>query len=125
MCVLYFLTAIYLIVIDSIYLSFQGKLFDSAISQIQKSPMKINYTGAILSYFFTVTGLYYFIIRQKKSILEAFLLGIFVYGVYETTNYALFHKWKPEIVIIDTLWGGVLFALTTYLVNLTSKKIRT
>jgi uncharacterized membrane protein len=45
---------------------------------------------------------------------DAFLLGLVIYGVYETTNWALFSKWSPMSVIIDTLWGGILFAATTY-----------
>jgi uncharacterized membrane protein len=49
---------------------------------------------------------------------DAFLLGIVIYGVYETTNYALFKDWSILTVIIDTLWGGTLFAITTYIVNL-------
>jgi len=45
-------------------------------------------------------------------------LGIVIYGVYETTNYALLKDLSILTVIIDTLWGGLLFASTTYLVNL-------
>ena len=58
------------------------------------------------------------IIKPHKSVSEAFLLGIVIYGVYETTNYALFKNWSILSVIIDTLWGGLLFASTTYIVNL-------
>ena len=60
----------------------------------------------------------YFIIKPNKSINEAFLLGLVIYGVYETTNYALFKNWSLATVFIDTLWGGVLFASTTYIVNI-------
>jgi len=51
-------------------------------------------------------------------VFDAFLLGVFVYGVYETTSLALLRKWRPTTVLIDTLWGGILFALTTYLTYL-------
>ena len=79
--------------------------------------MKINFLGAALCYIFLVTGLNYFIIKPKKSVYDAFLLGLVIYGVYETTNYALFKNWSILTVIMDTLWGGLLFALTTYIVN--------
>ena len=59
----------------------------------------------------------YFIIIQKKTPIEAFLLGIFVYGVYETTNWSLFSNWKFQTVIMDTIWGGILFFLTTLIVQ--------
>jgi uncharacterized membrane protein len=63
---------------------------------------------------FLIFGLYFFILREKKTPLEAFIFGIVVYGVYETTTYALLKNWKITTVITDTLWGGVLFYLTTF-----------
>ena len=60
----------------------------------------------------------YPIIKPNKSIIEAFLLGLVIYGVFETTNYAMFKKWSIITVIMDTLWGGLLFASTTYIINL-------
>ena len=50
-----------------------------------------------------------------KYIKDAFLLGIFVYGVYEGTSYSILKNWTIYTILIDTLWGGTLFALTTYL----------
>ena len=34
------------------------------------------------------------------------------YAVYETTNYATFTKWPIYMLVADTLWGGLLFAIT-------------
>ena len=62
-------------------------------------------------------GLNYFIIKPKRSISDAFLLGLVIYGTYETTNWAIFTKWSIQTVIIDTLWGGTLFALTAFIVR--------
>ena len=72
--------------------------------------------GAIICYLLIIYGLNYFIIDTKKSIKDAFILGIFVYGVYETTSYAILDKWNMKAVTLDTLWGGILFALTTKIV---------
>jgi uncharacterized membrane protein len=69
----------------------------------------------ILCYLFLIAGINYFIIMPKRSVFDAFLLGIVIYGVYETTNFTLLNKWPLNIAIIDTLWGGILFALTTYI----------
>jgi uncharacterized membrane protein len=92
--------------------------FEKQIQDVQGSPLKINYMGAALCYVFLIIGINYFIIKPKKSVQDAFLLGLVIYGVYETTNYAIFKKWSLLTVFIDTLWGGILFALTTYIVNL-------
>jgi uncharacterized membrane protein len=84
--------------------------------KIQGSKINIKIYSTILCYIFLVTGLYYFIIKEKREVMDAFFLGIFVYGVYETTNLALFDKWDIQTAFIDTIWGGILFSLTTYLV---------
>ena len=112
------ISAILLISIDSIYLSIITNYFTDQIQKVQSSQLKINYLGAALCYIFLIVGINYFIIKPNKSVNEAFLLGIVIYGVYETTNYALFKNWSILTVIIDTLWGGILFGLTTYIINL-------
>jgi uncharacterized membrane protein len=75
----------------------------------------MNIKTTILCYILLIFGLYYFIIKENKSVTDAFLLGIFVYGVYELTTISLLSEWELKTVIIDTLWGGILFATTTYL----------
>ncbi len=92
-------------------------LFEDQIKAIQGSPLQLNLVGALLCYILLVGGLYYFIIKDKRSILDAFLLGILVYGVYETTNMAIIKKWKYQTVIMDMIWGGILFASTTYIIK--------
>ena len=111
-------SAIALISIDYIYLNIIKDFFENQVNKVQGSPLKINFLGATLCYVFLIVGLNYFIIKPHRSINDAFLLGLIIYGVYETTNYALFKNWSIITVIIDTLWGGLLFASTTYVVNL-------
>jgi uncharacterized membrane protein len=111
-------SAIVFISIDFIYLNLMKGYFDKQIQSVQGSIPKMNYLGAALCYIFLIFGINYFIIKPKKSVSDAFLLGIIIYGVYETTNYALLKNWSMLTVIIDTLWGGILFAVTTYIVNL-------
>ena len=112
------ISAILLITIDSIYLNLIKGFFQKQIQSVQGSAVKINYVSAAICYIFLIVGLNYFIIKPNKSVKDAFLLGLVIYGVFETTNYALFKNWSILTVIIDTLWGGTLFALTTYIVNM-------
>jgi len=111
-------SAIVFISLDFIYLNLTKNYFSKQIKSIQGSSVKMNFLGAALCYLFLITGLNYFIIKPNKPISDAFLLGLIIYGVYETTNYTIFTNWSIFSVIIDTLWGGVLFASTTYIVNL-------
>ena len=112
------LSAILFVIIDSVYLNFMKDYFQKQVIKVQGSPIKMNFLGAALCYVFLIVGINYFIIKPKKSVQDAFLLGIVIYGVYETTNYAIFKNWSIISVIIDTLWGGILFALTTYIIRL-------
>ena len=115
------ISAIVLISIDFIYLNVIKGYFAAQIQKVQGSKLEVNFLGAALCYIFLIVGLNYFIIKPNKSINEAFLLGLIIYGVYETTNYALLKNWSIITVIIDTLWGGLLFASTTYIVNMLRK----
>jgi len=112
------LSAIVFITIDFMYLQSVKGYFQKQVQSVQGSAMQINYLGAAICYVFLIIGINYFIIKPNRSIKDAFLLGLVIYGVYETTNYALFKNWYITTVIIDTLWGGALFAITTYIVNM-------
>lgn len=103
------------LILDLVFLFYNRDNFERQIIQIQRVSVVLKPIGAILCYFFLLLGLYYFILREKKTPLEAFLFGIIIYGVYETTTYAVLKNWKFTNVIMDTLWGGILFYLTTYI----------
>jgi uncharacterized membrane protein len=111
------LSAIVMISLDFVYLSAMKGYFSNQVKNVQGSPLKLNFLGAAICYIFLVVGINYFIIKPRKSVSDAFLLGLVIYGVYETTNYAIFSNWSIVSVIIDTLWGGLLFAGTTYIVE--------
>lgn len=117
------LTAILLVAIDSLYLSQVKGFFGRQISDIQGSPLNVQLVPAVICYILLVAGIYYFIIKPRRSILDAFALGIVVYGVFETTNKALFSKWRWSTVFIDTLWGGILFALVTLIMKQIKNKV--
>jgi len=110
-------SAILLIVIDGIYLYHIKNYFRRQIEDIQQTPLNINILSTISVYLLLVLGLHYFIIQPNKGVKDAFLLGIVIYGVYEFTNFALFTKWKLLTVLMDTFWGGCLFAITTWVMK--------
>jgi uncharacterized membrane protein len=112
------ISSLILLALDSFFIYFMSRTFTSQIFDVQRSPLHINIVGAILSYIFLIFGLNYFILQKRRSIFDAFLLGIVIYGVYETTSLALLRNWRLTTVFIDTLWGGILFGLTTYLTYL-------
>jgi uncharacterized membrane protein len=110
-------SAIVFVCLDAVYLNFMKDYFNKQVQDVQGTKIQFNLLAALICYIFLIYGLNYFIIRPKKSASDAFLLGLVIYGVYETTNWAIFTKWSPLSVIMDTLWGGILFASTTTVVQ--------
>ena len=109
-----FISTFLLVLIDSIYLTYVGNYFNNQIQSVQSSPLKLDLRGALIAYIFLSFGLNFFIIQRGEPWFHAFLLGVVIYGVYEGTNYAILKNWSLYTVILDTLWGGVLFGLVTY-----------
>ena len=88
--------------------------FKPMIQRVQKEPMVTQPHKVIISYIILI-ALITILIPKCESIAEAFLIGFLVYGVYDSTNYATLKEWDPSIALVDSLWGGVLFALTYYI----------
>jgi len=109
----FLITFVIFVTLDSIYLTSMKGYFDNQVKSIQGRVINMNLIPAVLCYISLVFGVYYFIIKERKPLLDAFLLGLVIYTVYEFTNWSLFDNWKPMTVAIDSLWGAILFTLTT------------
>ncbi len=112
-----------MLILDAFYLNLTKNIFSSMIQNIQGEKIQLNIYGAIICYILLIGGLYYFIIKERRSIFDAFLFGFVIYGVYDSTNYAVIKKWLYSAAIMDTVWGGILMALTTYIVYSLEKYI--
>ncbi len=108
------LSAFIMLLLDYFYLTSMSSFFNKLVKKIQGRKIKLKILGVIICYTILLFGLNHFIISQNKSPFEASLLGLVIYGVYDSTNYAIFDKWSLEALALDTIWGGVLFYLTTY-----------
>ena len=109
------LIASLMLILDLTYLFMFKDFMLPIFKKIQKTDLKIRFASALACYILLVSGLYYFIIRKNAPVKDAFLLGVLINGVYETTNYAFFKDWSPLLVLVDTLWGGILLGTTTFL----------
>jgi len=109
------LSSIIFVAVDAFYLTYMTKFFNELIRNIQGTKIKFRFLGASICYFFLIFGLNYFILSENKTPFDAALFGLVIYGVYESTNYTIFDKWNLTALTLDTLWGGLLFYITTYL----------
>jgi uncharacterized membrane protein len=102
-----------MLLLDGVFLFTIYGTFNKMIRTIQGTDIKMRAAGALVCYVALVGLLYYFIVANKRSALEAAFLGSGIYAVYESTSYALLKDWDYKVAITDTVWGGVLFYLTT------------
>ena len=115
------IATISMLLLDAIYIYLTSTLYNNQLRAIQGSDLKIKIIPALLVYVFLVGGLYYFILVPKRPILDAFILGLVIYAVFDLTNLAILDKWSYKIVIMDSLWGASLFAMTTFITYKLSK----
>ena len=108
-----FLTGIIFVISDGLFRYITQKQVERNVIHIQKTSLQIRSFSILFYYLLSIFGLWYFIIKTHRSELDAFLLGIFIYGSIEFTNYTIFKNWPISSVAINTLWGGILFALVT------------
>lgn len=111
-----------LLILDILWIMFfMGKKYQEQIPQIQGTELKVNNMMAIVAYTLMVLGLIMFVlpnIREgyelRDSLVYGFLFGIIVYGVYDFTNAVVFEKWNINIALVDVLWGGFVYFISSY-----------
>lgn len=115
---LYFVTAAVFLFLDAIMLTYVMKpLFTRHIGPLMAEP--IRFAPAAAFYLFYIAGVLALVsvpaLRNGSSVLgPAFLIGLMAYGTYEFTSYSVMRDWHWTMVVTDTLWGGVLTAVSAW-----------
>ena len=101
-----------LLVLDLPWLYIQNSWAQDIVMNIQDRPMKTRLWGAIPVYLALA-----YAVTQVANAPRAFLLGVAIYAVYDFTQIVTFDKWPLEFALADSLWGGILMALTWWIAN--------
>lgn len=117
------ITLVTLLTLDACYIGSTLHLWKLQVASVQRVAMQPRILGAIVCYLCMTIGLWYFILRDHRTVWEAMLLGMVTIGVFESTNYTIFKKWTWQTAVMDTLWAGALFAMTTQVVYTFSSRI--
>lgn len=117
-----FFIALSVLLLDGIYLNSLSNYFSKVFKEIQGAKMEFRIPSAVLCYVFIIFSIYYFGFVLNIGLLNMFILGVIIYGIYELTNHATIKKWPLFMVVVDTLWGGILysssFSVSNYLLSL-------
>ena len=116
-----FVISALILVIDGIVLSSLKQLWKKTIEKVQHKPFKVKTHYAVGSYILMIFGLYYFVYKHinrnnwvNSSLINGFLFGIVLYGVFDFTNLAIFTDYSLGTALIDMVWGGTLMSITSF-----------
>jgi len=107
--ILFGTTMLLLVLVDFPYLTAISNYANQVFSAVQGTPLEFRYTPGIVVY----AALAYLLL-QTESVVEAFKYGAATYAVYDFTNLATLKRYDLQFAIMDTVWGGTLFAITRY-----------
>lgn len=120
-----------LLILDFIYIASVSVFYKKAISYIQGGEqMKINITAAMFCYLIMIIGLVFVVITQlsrygtlrslsiqnklKYAVRFGGVVGFVIYGVFNTTNLAMFKRYSIPLAVIDIIWGTILYTVSTF-----------
>ncbi len=117
------ITYLIFFIIDMTWLTlFMGNKFSSMVAKIQGFPMSINPFAGFIAYILLALGIYYFGVSKVdpsspliSSLVNGGLFGLFVYGVFDFTNLAIFKDYEISVALMDISWGMFASAMTTYI----------
>lgn len=120
-----------LLVLDAAYIYTIKDGYMSIVKNVQGGyDAQINVYAAVLSYIFVVLGLVLYVLPYAEkmklnidsmsvsnkiyiSVVGGALFGAVVYGVYNTTNMALFKDFSFSFALFDIVWGSFLYFTAT------------
>lgn len=103
-----------------LYQTTYSGMFERINNRSNINPYRVYIAGFIV-YLLMAIGLYVFVILPSvdasffTTILRGALLGVILFGVYDLTNVASIPAFGIKEAVIDTIWGGALFAIVTML----------
>jgi uncharacterized membrane protein len=118
-----------IMVADIIWLTIQKPRYNSLVSAVQGSNIKVKYTPAFITYIFVVVSIIFIAIPlvrmhlKNKSTSHIFMtslayggmLGLCIYGIFNFTNMSIFKDYNVLVAIMDTTWGVVLYTMACFL----------
>jgi uncharacterized membrane protein len=111
----YLSTAVFMAVIDFVWLYHRKAYHDEIIRSVQGTVPLVRLVPALLIYVLIPLAVMVFAVLPSSNFETAALrgafLGLCMYGVYDLTNYATLSGWTLNMTMSDMAWGTVLCSL--------------
>jgi uncharacterized membrane protein len=87
-----------------------GDFYNAQMGTLKANPVLVG--PAVLFYLFYLGFVVWFAVLGASSPRESWRrgagMGLFAYGTYELTNWAVIQNWPAGLVVVDMAWGVVL-----------------
>jgi uncharacterized membrane protein len=111
-----FVAILSLIVLDFLWIYFyMSNKYQKLILHIQNKKLKINLYYVLGAYLLMIYLLINVVLKYNMSLIESFMFGFSIYGIYDMTCGALFINWNFNLAIIDMIWGGFVYMISAYI----------
>ncbi len=99
--------AVLVFLLDIPWLWVTGQTAGKMFAAVQKQPMRIRWDAAVPVYIALA-----WLLTRATGWRDAAALGFAVYAVYDFTNLATLANYDAGFAVADSIWGGVLFAIS-------------
>ena len=109
----FLVVALLIAVLDTPWLALNMSRFQTVFGTIQGGrTLEFRVLGAVPVYIALA-----YLVSKANSLTEAFLIGAATYAVYDFTTLLAFKDYPLGMAIADTIWGGVLMAVTLWVLR--------
>jgi len=126
----YLLTIIIFIVVDAPYLYLNLDLYKKTTLAISGKGYTNRYYSALIVYVALAFGLLVLVIPRistnkdtnvKQRIMDSIMyggaFGLASYATFDFTMHFMFEKWDLGVSIMDSIWGGVLCSIVSFIIS--------
>ncbi len=126
----YITAAVILLVLDLLWLKiYMAGQYKTMVVNIQSTQMIVNIPAAIAAYSLMIFGLCWFVMQNieddvdvgekaRQSFLNGGLFGLMVYGIYNFTAAVVFKNWSRKTLVMDIIWGVIVYSLSAFIGSL-------
>ena len=117
--IILFIILVIVLILDGIIIGILNYTWNNTIKNIQGESLTVrNKIFPVIAYILIILGIrifvypYFVLGNIQTGIIMGLIWGIITYGIFDFTNLSLFKNYSTGLAIFDTIWGGVLAALT-------------
>ena len=124
----YIIILVLLLVIDiPMITKINSKMYQTQLNRINKDSKRgsSQLIAGLICYLLLALAIYIFIVLPEKEksiksshfeiIKKGMILGLVIYGVYNSTNRATINEFRTKESIVDTLWGSILIGFVSFI----------